>query len=95
MNWVDPILNPEQKGPAVPLVSLLNNYVNKSPWIAENVSPVMLPTIHFVLNHGMLGDLYVRGEIGRFFDICYSVHNSNGHKQKLDRLCFFQPKDLA
>ena len=95
MNWVDPVLNPEQKGPAVPLVSLLNNYVNKSPWIAENVSPVMLPTIHFVLNHGMLGHLYVRGEIGRSFDIYYSVHNSNDHKQKLDRLCFFQPKDLA
>ena len=60
------VLNPEQNGPAVPLVSLLNNSVNKSPWIAENISPVMLPTIHFVLNHGMLGDLYVRDGIGRF-----------------------------
>lgn len=39
--------------------------VNKSPLIAENVSPVILPAIPFVLNHGMLGDLYVRDEIGR------------------------------
>ena len=89
------VLNPEQNGPAVPLVSLLNNSVNKSPWIAENISPVMLPTIHFVLNHGMLGDLYVRDGIGRFFDIYYSVHSCDDHKQKLDRSCFSQPKDFA
>ena len=28
-------LNPERNGPAVILVSLLNNSVNKLPWIAE------------------------------------------------------------
>ena len=39
--------------------------VNKSPLIAESVSRVILPAISFVLNHGMLGDLYVRDETGR------------------------------
>ena len=51
------VLNPERNRPSVHLVYLLNDSVNKSPLIAENVSPVMLPTIPFVLNHGMLGDI--------------------------------------
>ena len=41
------VLNPERNGPAVLLVSLLNNSVNKSTWIAENLSPVQLSTLVF------------------------------------------------
>ena len=39
-------LNPKQNGPAVLLVSLLENCVNEFPWIVENFSPVILPPIY-------------------------------------------------
>ena len=39
------VLNQEQDGPAVLLVSLLNNSVNKSPWTAEKFCPAILPPI--------------------------------------------------
>ena len=53
------VLNTERNGPAVLLVSLLNNSVNKSPWIAENFSPFILPPIPLAFKHEMLDDLFV------------------------------------
>ena len=35
-------LNQERNGSAIPLGSLLNNYVSKSPWFVENISPIIL-----------------------------------------------------
>ena len=43
----------------------------------------------------MLDDLFVWDRIGKHFDMCYNVHNFNDHKQNLDRLCSFQPEDVA
>ena len=86
-------LNPEGNGPAVHLVSLSNNFVNKSSWIAENVCPVILPPIPLLF--WMIYDLFTWDGIGGHFDMYYSVHNFDGHKQKLDRPCSFQTKDFA
>ena len=83
------VLNTEWNRPALRLVSLLNNSVNKSPWTAEISLQLSFHQFLCFLNHGMLDDLFVWDEIGRHFDICYNVHNFDGHKQKLDRLCSF------
>ena len=42
------VLNPERNGSAVPLLSLLNNSVNKLLWISENFSPAILLLIPLV-----------------------------------------------
>ena len=44
---------------------------------------------------GMLDDLFVWNGMGRHFDMYYSVHNFDGHKQKRDRSCSFQPEDVV
>ena len=64
------VLNPERNGAAVLLLSLLNNYVNKSPWTAEHFSPVILPPIPLVFKSWNAGwYLFIRDGIGRNFDV--------------------------
>ena len=67
----------------------------RASWNVENFSPVILPPIPLVFNYGMLDDLFVWDWIGRHFDMYHSMHNFDGHKDKLDRSCFYQTEDVA
>ena len=49
------VLNPERNESAVPLLSLLNNSVNKLLWISENFSPaihLLIPLVFKSWNAG-------------------------------------------
>ena len=88
-------MNPEQNGSAVLLISLLNNSVNKSLWIAETFSRVYFHQFIWFLNHGMLDYLFFQDGIDRHSDMYYNVNRFDGHKQKLDRSLSFQTIDVA